>query len=110
MKDKWFGVVVLGLAILFGYLLAGSGMFSRAEAQVSGGEAGGVICVVGPQSQGYLPIVLVDTREQRLLVYEFRSQGNIYLRAARPYMYDRMMPPYRNGEPSVIEVRKQVEK
>jgi hypothetical protein len=109
MKDKWFGVVILGLAMLFGYFLAGNGIFSRAEAQVSEGQAGGIICVVGGQNRNYLPIVLVDTREQRLLVYEFYGQGNLYLRAARPYMYDRMMPPYKNGGLTVADVRRQIE-
>jgi len=106
MKNRLLSVLALALAVLFGCLIGGNNFFSRAEAQVAGGQAGGVICVVGEQYQGYLPIVLVDTREQRLLVYEYYYPGNsIELQACRPYMFDRVMPPYHNRGITVNDVK-----
>jgi len=106
MREKWLAAVLLGLAALFGYILAESDFFSKAQAQASEGQSAGVICVMGQELRGYVPIVLIDTREQRLLVYEYYMPGHsIELEAVRPYMYDRMAPPLRNKGISVEEVR-----
>ena len=107
MKDRWLIGVVIVLAVALGFMLGKSGMVSEAQAQASEGRAGNLICVVGPPSRSYIPIVLVDGLEQRMLVYEYFITGDsLELTAARPFTYDRQMAPYNNTGITVEEVRR----
>ena len=107
MKDKWrFAILVVVLVL--GYLLGRGTLLPSAQAQAAG-QAGNIICVIGnPSTSGYAPIVVVDTLEQTLLVYEYgtgTSGGKLGLKAARSMRYDRLLMELNNLRPTVGEVQ-----
>jgi hypothetical protein len=102
------GMLVL-LAALSGYLLAlqGRGMRSARAQQASRD----IICQVGDQTGGDVPVVLVDTDTQRLVVYEYDLRGGtLEMGGVRPYTYDVRSGPYENRGPSVGEVQARVQR
>ena len=105
MKEKWQTAVLLLAAVLLGCILGQSGIFPRAQAQVEAG-AGRVAVVMGSERQGYAPIVLVDTLEQTVVVYEY-SYGarRLALESARSYRFDKQLTDFKTGEPSLRQVQ-----
>lgn len=102
------GMLVLAAA-LCGYLLAlqGTGM-SSAKAQQASRD---IICQVGDQTGGDVPIVLVDTDTQRLVVYEYDVRStSLEMGGVRPYTYDMRSGPYNNRGVSVGEVQSRVQR
>jgi hypothetical protein len=107
-QGTWKTAVVAVVAVAVGVALGGSGLLRSAQAQSSSGSAGGVICVVGDQLNGYAPICLVDVREQTLLVYEYSySDDRIELTSARTFAFDKQLQNYQT-KPPVDDVRQWV--
>ena len=100
-QATWKMAVVAVVALAAGLVLGGSGLLGSVQAQ-SEGSASGVICVMGQERNGSAPIVLVDAREQSLMVYEY-SYGNdrIELTAARTYQFDKQMTDWQTEGLSV---------
>jgi len=110
MKDKWQTLALMLAALLLGGILGRQGLFPGAEAQ---GEsaAGRVAVVVGPERNGYAPIVLVDSLEQSIMVYEYSYAGRrIELESARTYRFDKQLMEFKTGEPSVRQVQDMVQR
>ena len=106
-QDWKTGLIVL-VSVTAGFLLAGSGILSSAHGQ-SEGQAGGVICVVGQERNGFAPIVLVDVPDQTIMVYEYSyANDKIELTSARTFRYDRRLTEYNIRGPTVEQVQRQV--
>ena len=75
-----------------------------------GGRAGSVTCLIGDSTRTYYPIVLVDSLEQTILVYEFKTLSDLRLSAARTYEYDKQIPEYNNTGITPNEVRARIER
>ena len=113
MKERWQSAALVALmAMVFGYILGQSRILPVAQAQGEG-AAGRVICVVGTASDRTAPIVLVDTLEQSIIVYEYNyTARSMYLKTARSYRFDRLLVDFHSGGglgPSVEEVRRMME-
>jgi hypothetical protein len=104
MKERWQTAVLVVAVMLLGCIL-GQSFLPRAQAQVEAG-AGRVAVVMGQERQGYAPIVLVDSLEQTVVVYEY-SYGarRLKLESARTYRFDKQLPEFKVGEPSVRQVQ-----
>ena len=104
MKGRSQTVVLAVVMFLLGYAMAHS-ILPRAQAQSAAG-GGSVAVVMGLERNGYAPIVVVDSVEQSLLVYEYSYGGrNISLESARTYRFDKLLPEFKNREPSVRQVQ-----
>ncbi|NLW49450.1 MAG: hypothetical protein GXY85_01220 [Candidatus Brocadiaceae bacterium] len=104
-QGSWKTAVVAVVGVAAGLALAGSGLMGSAQAQ-SEGAAGGMICVVGQELQGTAPIVLVDVRDQSLLVYEYSYYNDrISLTSARTFRFDKQLTEYQTSGPNVDLVR-----
>jgi hypothetical protein len=67
------------------------------------------IAVVGPVGRDTNGIYLIDTKQETICVYEYRTaQKNLRLLAARQYTYDVQLASY-NTDPSPQEIRQLVE-
>lgn len=117
MRERWHTAALLALlAMMFGYVLGHSGILPSVQAQGEGG-GGRIICIVGSaggRQSNYAPIIVVDTLERSLVVYDYNyTSRNVYLKAARSYEYDTQLIDY-NAEGaerrSVREVKEYVEK
>jgi len=105
MKEKWQTAVLLLAAVLLGCILGQSGIFPRAQAQVEAG-AGRVAVVMGSERQGYAPIVLVDTLEQTVVVYEYGyGARSLALESARSYRFDKQLPDWHTRPPTIVDVQ-----
>jgi len=110
MNETWKTIALAVLALLLGCLLGQSGIFPRARAQ---GEsaAGRVAVVVGPERNGYAPVVLVDSLEQSIMVYEYSYPGRrLELESVRTYRFDKQLPEFKVGEPSVRQVQQMLQR
>ncbi len=110
--NGWRTAFVALVAGTVGALLAtvGTGLLPSAHAQ-GDGAAGSITCVVGPESSGDLPIILVDAAEQTLLIYQYDySSEDVELMAARSIRYDRLLTEYNIEGASVSDVMKEVRK
>ena len=116
MRERWQATMVLALlAVMLGYVLGHGSIFPGAHAQGEGG-AGNIICIVGGAGgtrNNNAPIVLIDTLDQTLVVYDYNyTSRNMYLKAARTYKYDKQLAEF-NGSgskgPSVTDVRRMLE-
>ena len=103
--------LVVLLAVALGFVLAGGGVLKMAQAQ---GEmqTGRIAVVAGPIRTVDLPIILVDSREETMMVYEYdMAQKELNLIAARTFRFDKLLAQFevkgRNG-PSVDEVKRAV--
>ena len=107
-QASWQTGLVVIVALVVGIALGGSGLLGNVQAQ-SEGAAGSAICVAGTERNGILPIVLVDSREQSLLVYEY-SYGNdqVELTAARHFHFDKQLQDWHTDGPSVQAVEQWV--
>ncbi len=109
IRGSWKTAGIVLLAVALGVALGGGGLLDRAEAQTQG-EAGGVIAVMGEQLRGDAPLVLVDTREESIMVYDYSySRNTIELTSARSYRWDKRLEDWETRGPSVDEVRTRVE-
>ncbi len=107
--DNWKTAVIVLLAVALGVVLGGGGLLERADAQTQG-AAGGVIAVMGEQLRGDAPLVLVDTREESIMVYDYSySRNTIELTSARTYRWEKRLSDWQTRGPSVEEVRRAVE-
>ena len=112
MKERWHSTIALVMvALTLGFVLGRSSVFPRAEAQ---GEAtaGRVAALLGsPASSGqtvYAPIVVVDSLQQSLMIYEYSYRSrSIELKAARTFRWDKEIVELNNGTggPSVKQVQ-----
>ena len=108
-KQDWKMAFIVLVCVMAGFFLAGSGILSSAHGQ-SEGQAGGVICVVGEERNGFAPIVLVDVPDQTVLVYEYSyANDRIELTSARTFKWDRRLMEYNTRGPTFDEVRLEVE-
>ncbi len=107
---NWKTAVLVLAALVVGGWLAGRGPAPGAQAQVVGGT-GNVIAMIGTERSGDVPIVLVDSNEQSVVVYEYDLGTNrIELAAVRSYRYDRRLADWHGtNRPSVEDVRDAVE-
>ena len=110
MKERWQSVALLLLiAFVFGYILGHSSILPKAHA-LSEGAAGRGVCVMGEVSNRYAPIVLVDTLEQSILVYEYsHNSRRLELESARSYRFDKQLMEFEISGPSVGQIRARVE-
>jgi hypothetical protein len=105
MKDKWRIAALLLLALIVGYVLGNSSIFPRAYAQ-SEGATGRVILAVGSPVNTLAPVVLVDTVEQTLMVYEYDYRARtLWLKTARTYRFDKQLAEFAGVGPTVEQVR-----
>jgi len=105
MHKNWQSAVLLLVAVALGFILAQDGILPRAQAQ-GDGAAGHVICVMGQERSGYAPVVLVDTLEQSVLVYEYSYRSRLLeLESARTYRFDKMLLNFETSGPSIGDVR-----
>jgi hypothetical protein len=99
-------LIIAGIAL--GALLSGRGGLPRVQAQ-GDGAAGNVVVVVGNEVSREMPIFLVDTAEQTLLVYQWDYSGeDIELMAARTYRFDRLLTEFNVDGVSVEDVRREI--
>jgi hypothetical protein len=105
----WRLAAIVLACVLAGVLLAGSGLLPAAQAQ-SEGRAGQVVVVLGQVwSNGYAPIVLLDSQDETLLVYEYSYQDErVKFSCARSYRFDKLVTEFNNSGPTVEQVRSQV--
>ena len=110
MKHGWqFTVVLALLSVILGYLLA-QGALPKAYGQAMGGAAGKTTVVIGEVDRlGRLPVVVLDSLEECIVVYEYSTQANtLELQAARNFRFDKQIRELRNQGLTVEEVRQQV--
>ena len=112
MDRKLVTVLLVMVAALMGYLLAlhGNGMQSVQAQQGSGSR---VLLRVGDAERGAgeVPITLVDTETQRLVVYEYNVRStSLEMGGVRPFTYDVRSGPFNNRGVSVREVQAQVQR
>jgi glycerophosphoryl diester phosphodiesterase len=71
-----------------------------------------VAVLIGDERGSHAPIVLVDTLDQTLVVYDYAYDGDyLELGAARTYKYDKQIPSFNHTRgPSVDEVKRQLKK
>ena len=93
-RTHWVITGLVAVAAVLGTLLAvnllGGGP-RYALAQVSEGSAGYIVGLLGPTiRESRLPLFLIDTKAQTILVYEYdQSRRLLYLRVARSFRNDR---------------------
>lgn len=114
-KNYWLiGLVCAAIAILV-VLLLPRGRAPVALAQQSA-AVGYVIGLTGAEKSGRLPVILIDTKEQAIIAYEYNySRHRLILVTARSYRYDRQLQDYSLGTGSsngldVDDVRKRIPK
>ncbi|MFP4028505.1 MAG: hypothetical protein ACLFWL_12000 [Candidatus Brocadiia bacterium] len=112
MKEKWqMTTIMVLLALIVGYL-AGKAFVRPAEAQMNG-EAGNVTILIGPVDNGDIPVMLLDSLAQALVIYEYDLSSNrLELKNARTYRYDKALARWGIGDmrPSVRDTRQRVQK
>jgi len=105
-KHDWKIAAVVLVSVLAGFCLAGRGLLSSAYGQI-GGQASGIVCLLGEERSGSAPIVLVDAANATLLVYDYSYSNNrIEFVSARTYRYDRLTSEFNIDGPSVEDVRR----
>ena len=110
MKEKLFYVSIGFIVCLMMVLAFGFGRFTpmpAVHAQMSGSGAGSTTVVLGETTgRGLLPIVIVDSADDSLLIYEAdisRPTWRLELKNARHFRYDKQLlefPPEGSGQPS----------
>jgi len=100
------------LATLLGVRLFGGGPRSALAQAVSEGSAAYMVGIVGPRFETRMPLVLIDTKKQVILIYEYdQARRRFFLRVARSYVNDRELVEASFGEegvwqgPTVNDVR-----
>jgi len=107
---RWNYALTLGLAFavgVLGTLLLVRGGEGVAWAQDSG-QANYLIGLIGPAVRSDIPFVLIDTRAQVIMMYQWNTAREQFkFIQARNYQYDRQLMEFRSkGGLSVREARK----
>jgi hypothetical protein len=103
-SNNWKTALVILAALVSGAILARGGVLPGVQAQM-GGRTSDVICVVAPLGIQDTPVILVDTREQTILCYEYDvGSDDLEFNAARTYRFDKMLRDYQTQGPSVDSV------
>jgi len=121
LESRWTATVLVAAVAVLGTLLAMKVLdegAQSAEAQFAGEmKADYMIGLVGPLRDPYVPLFLVDTKGQKIMVYEYEmAQRKFGLRAARSFRYDRELDDQNFTQrdwrktPTVAEVKKLVER
>ncbi len=100
-------VVCLMLAVTVGRW----SLFQPAHAQTPGASAGATTVALGEVTRNVLPVVIVDSVDNALLIYEVdmsRSEWRLELKNARTYRYDKQLREFRTT-PSVGAVRERLQ-
>ena len=107
-QDVKTALMVL-LGVVAGALLVQSGLLAPKAMAQSEGRSGGIICVIGTESNTYAPIVVLDTLDQVMMVYRYSyTDYEVKLTAVRTYQWDKRLVEWPEGRPSVQQVRQQV--
>ncbi len=113
MKEKLFYAGVGFMVCLFVTMLAGRwAPLQPAHAQFPGAGAGAVTLGIGQPVRGVMPIVLVDSTDNSIMLYEAdvsRRDWELTLKNARTYRYDKQIPAY-NTEPPIGWVRERLDR
>jgi len=77
--------------------------------------AGGyVVALIGNDTSGRYPVVVVDSKEMSIMVYEYnRANFKFDLKGVRSFRYDRQLRDFegrRSGGPSVEDVMQRLER
>ena len=104
-------VGILGTLVVTQALAPSNEMGNIALAQDAGG-ADYMMGLMGPLVQNtYVPIVLVDTRQQTMMLYEYnRAQRNFQFLQSRSFRHDRMVEDREMRGANVEAVRNFVER
>jgi len=90
-------------AVVIGVVLGGT-VRDAAQAATEG-QAGSIIALVGDERNNYMPVVLVDVRDQTLVIYEYNyGSGDLKLQSARSFRADKMLRDFNTDGPTVDEV------
>jgi hypothetical protein len=93
LKSSWMTVLLaVAVGVLGTLLVVKQGdVTPTAFAQVSPGVvSGNAVAMLGERNNDMVPLFLVDTKQQTVLVYEFSvSRRRLYLRVARSFAADR---------------------
>ena len=99
-RQHWLiTALVAAVAVLSTLLIVGG--FGRPSGVALGQQsavAGYIIGLTGMEKNGRLPLVLIDTKEQTIIAYEYNySRHRLILSSVRPYRYDRQLQEYYLG-------------
>ncbi len=114
-RPSWLVAGLIAAVAVLATLLAVNllqGDSRYAFAQVSEGTAGHMVALLGPRFETRIPLILIDAKNQRIMVYEFdQSRRRFLLRVVRYYEHDKALVDHSFGEeriwegPSVNDVR-----
>jgi hypothetical protein len=105
---RWTVSCLILAGIALGAVLSGRLSLPQADAQ-GAGRAGEVVVVVGTEVSRELPIILVDSSEQTLLVYQYDYSGeDLELMSARTFRFDRLLTQFNNDGVTVDDVRREI--
>jgi len=103
--NAWKTALVVLAAVATGVLIGGRGLLPSALG-VAEGQSGGVIALVGSETNQTAPIVLVDVPDQTVLIYEYNYQSDeIELTSARTFRFDKLLTEFQTRGVTVQEVR-----
>jgi hypothetical protein len=117
MKHDWVITGLVAVVAVLATVIAGEALSSReAHAQVSGATADYLVGITGPERSARVPLFLIDSKKQTIMVYEYdQSIREFWLRAVRSFQYDRHLEDQgfsedytQNSGPSVRTVRRMV--
>lgn len=110
MKRTWSIVALVAVgALLAGGFLGRRGVLRCAYGQ-SEGVTGRVMVVMGAPQGRFAPIVIVDTLEQSMIIYEYNyNSRRVELQCVRTYRYDKQLAEYKNEGVSVARVKAQLD-
>ena len=99
-RQPWLITVLVAAVAVLGTLLivGGYGGPSRSAFGQQSAVAGYIIGLTGTDRNGRLPIILIDTKEQTIVAYEYNySKHRLILSSVRPYRFDRQLEEYYLG-------------
>lgn len=114
-RDGWIIPALVALVAVLGTLAVQSLVAPQeAAAQGQTATAGYVTAVIAAEHQGRVPLFVVDSKSQAIMIYEYDlSRRRFYLRAVRNFQNDRRVIDSKwdrsvNKGPSVKDVGKHV--
>ncbi len=118
MKGNQIAVCVLVavVAVLATLLVTGEGRarFIPAAYGQDSVAGGYVVALIGNETSGRYPVVVVDSKEMTLMVYEYnRANFSFDLKGVRSFRHDRQLRDFkgkRSGGPSVEDVMQRLER
>ena len=79
-------------------IVGGAGAPARHAYGQATAVAGYIIGLTGSEKNGRLPLIMIDTKEQTIVAYEYNySRHRLILASVRPYRYDRQLDEYYLG-------------